>query len=112
MSDLEREFLFYWKAFGGKPSDWKPEFRFHATRKWRFDFADPASLVSLELDGGVFVQGRHSRGKGYEADLEKLNTALSMGWKVFRLTRGMLAKEPFRWMGMIKEAREQAAGKV
>lgn len=66
------------------------EFRFHETRKWRFDFAWPEHLISLEIDGATWTGGRHTRGSGYEADAEKLNEAAVLGWRVFRATRNMV----------------------
>ncbi len=62
------------------------EARFHPTRRWRFDFAWPEQKVAVEVEGGVYVQGRHSRGKGYEADIEKYNEAALLGWTVLRCT--------------------------
>ena len=62
------------------------ELLFHHTRKWRFDYAIPAAQVAIEVEGGAYTQGRHTRGKGFEADLEKYNTAESMGWHVLRVT--------------------------
>ena len=63
-----------------------PEFRFHLGRRWRFDYAWPSLMVALEVEGGVWTGGRHSRGKGMIADMEKYNTAACMGWKVIRCT--------------------------
>lgn len=65
---------------------WKPEFRFDATRKWRFDFAIPEQRIGVEIEGGIFTQGRHTRGRGYQNDLEKYNTATACGWRVFRFS--------------------------
>ena len=59
-----------------------PEFRFHATRKWRFDYAWPIQRVALEVDGGVWTQGRHTRGAGAIADMEKVSEAAILGWRV------------------------------
>lgn len=59
---------------------------FHPTRKWRFDCAWPRFMVALEVDGGVYTGGRHTRGKGFENDCEKCNEALMLGWKVLRVT--------------------------
>jgi len=59
---------------------------FHGRRKWRFDFAWPDHMLAVEFEGGVFVQGRHSRGAGFEADCEKYNTATLSGWRVLRFT--------------------------
>lgn len=63
-----------------------PEFVFHPTRKWRFDFAFVAERLALEIDGGVFMDGggRHSRGAGYRSDCEKLAEAAILGWRVIR----------------------------
>ena len=62
------------------------ELMFHPTRKWRFDYAIPAAQVAIEVEGGAYTQGRHTRGRGFEADMEKYNTAEAMGWHVLRFT--------------------------
>ena len=53
---------------------------FHATRKWRFDFAWPEEKVAIEIQGGIHSQGRHVRPEGYEEDCHKLNEAQLHGW--------------------------------
>jgi len=58
-----------------------PEYRFH-TRRWRFDYAWPLHMLAMEIDGGVWTQGRHSRGAGKIADMEKLSEAAILGWRV------------------------------
>lgn len=63
-----------------------PEFRFHPVRRWRFDRAWPDQRVAIEIEGGVFVQGRHTRGPAFEADCVKYATALTLGWRVLRVT--------------------------
>ena len=62
------------------------EHRFHEKRKWRFDYAIVAYKIAIEVDGAVWVGGRHNRPQGYIADMDKLNTAASMGWLVLRIT--------------------------
>lgn len=62
------------------------EFKFHPVRKWRFDYAFPEYKVAVEVDGGVWTGGRHINPAGYINDMEKLNTAASMGWLVLRIT--------------------------
>jgi very-short-patch-repair endonuclease len=62
------------------------EVQFAAPRKWRFDFAWPELRIALEVEGGIWTNGRHSRGSGMKRDMEKYNTAASMGWLVFRVT--------------------------
>lgn len=60
------------------------EYRFHPTRKWRFDYADPENKIAVEIDGGAFIQGRHTRGLGFIKDQDKCNAAVVLGWRVFR----------------------------
>jgi very-short-patch-repair endonuclease len=64
----------------------KREVRFHNKRKWRFDYAMPDLKLAVEFEGGHWSGGRHTRGAGYIADLEKYNTAALLGWCVIRVT--------------------------
>lgn len=66
------------------------EMRFHPIRGWRFDFAWPEQKLALEVDGGTWSGGRHTRGAGFERDCEKLNTAAIDGWRVLRVTGRMV----------------------
>lgn len=63
-----------------------PEHRFAPPRRWRFDWCWPDHNVVLEVEGGVWTQGRHSRGSGFLRDIEKYNDATLRGWRVFRCT--------------------------
>lgn len=60
------------------------EYRFHPTRRWRADFAWPDAMVMLEVEGGIWQQGRHTRPQGFTKDLDKYNTATAMGWALIR----------------------------
>jgi very-short-patch-repair endonuclease len=62
------------------------EFRFHPSRKWRFDYAFPDCKVAIECDGGVWTGGRHNRPQGYIRDMEKFNAAAELGWVVLKFT--------------------------
>ena len=66
------------------------EHRFHPVRRWRFDYAWPEQRVALEVDGGVWTGGRHTRGAGFIKDMEKLNAATVAGWRVVRVVPGKL----------------------
>jgi len=63
-----------------------PEHRFHPVRKWRFDRAYPEYKVAVECEGGIFSQGRHTRGLGFQKDCTKYNEAALLGWLVLRVT--------------------------
>ena len=62
------------------------ELRFHPVRRWRFDYAWEAQKVALEVEGGVWTRGRHTRGAGFLRDVSKYNEAALMGWLVLRTT--------------------------
>lgn len=66
------------------------EWPFHPVRKWKFDFAWPELMLALEVEGGTFRGGRHTRGMGYHNDLEKYNEATRLGWKVYRFDSMMV----------------------
>lgn len=57
---------------------------FHPTRKWRFDFAWPNQInpVALEVNGGIWIAGGHSRGAAMKKDWEKWNHAAALGWRM------------------------------
>jgi very-short-patch-repair endonuclease len=61
------------------------EYRF-CERRWRFDFALQADSLAIEVEGGSFVAGRHTRGAAFEGDCEKYARALIAGWRVLRVT--------------------------
>jgi hypothetical protein len=87
----QAEVLTYQLQLAGLPQPQR-EFLFHKKRKWRFDFAWPDLLIAVEVEGGVYVGGRHVRGEGYEADCEKYNEAQISGWMVLRFTPGMIKR--------------------
>ena len=75
----------------------KFEHRFDPERRWRFDFAWPEYFIAVEVDGGAWTRGRHTRGKGFIADCEKLNAAVLAGWKVLRFTPQQIERGEWTW---------------
>ncbi len=65
---------------------WVAQYRFHSVREWTSDFAFPIERILIEVEGGVFSKGRHTRGKGFTEDCVKYNEALLLGWRVLRVT--------------------------
>ena len=80
----ENQFLFLWKALNGP--ELIREYQFNPDRKWRFDFAHVKTKVAIEIEGGTWSGGRHTRGSGYSKDCEKYNKASKLGWCVLRYT--------------------------
>lgn len=116
-SPLERSFDYYAKL--AHLPLWEPEYRFAALhvglgpklrerlaeaglKDWRFDFAWATHKVFVELQGGVWTAGRHSRGAGYTGDLEKLNSATLLGWRGLFFTTDMLKKDPMGCIDRVK----------
>jgi very-short-patch-repair endonuclease len=92
----EDEALVRLREFGmGEP---EREFRFHSSRRWRFDFAYPEIRLAVEIEGGTWNKGRHVRGQGYANDCVKYNTAAILGWTVLRFTSELVRR------GAIEEA--------
>lgn len=62
------------------------EFYFHPDRQWRADFHLIDKKILVEIEGGIWSGGRHTRGKGYLGDMEKYNAATMMGFQVIRFS--------------------------
>ena len=62
------------------------EYKFLDKRRFRFDFAWPERMIAIEIEGGIWITGRHTRGAGYSRDMEKYNLAGLHGWGVYRFT--------------------------
>ncbi|EPJ7394020.1 DUF559 domain-containing protein [Acinetobacter baumannii] len=62
------------------------EYKFHPKRKWRADFLITGTKILIEVEGGIWSGGRHTRGKGYIGDMEKYNSAAMMGFTVLRFS--------------------------
>jgi very-short-patch-repair endonuclease len=65
---------------------WTAEHRFDSVRQWRFDYACIGAKIAIEVEGGVWKKGRHTRGDGFIEDMKKYNRATSLGWRVLRYT--------------------------
>lgn len=69
------------------------EYRFDEKRKWRIDYAIPQYKIAIEVEGGVWTNGRHTRASGFLRDIEKYNAMAVSGWILIRVTpQGKLKK--------------------
>jgi very-short-patch-repair endonuclease len=121
-SDLEREFFAAWLKWNhGAPlprTQWteippwldyleirrkvKPR-----SRPWRADFTWPAHKIVVEVQGGAFGGGRHTRGVGYTTDLQKSLLLQADGWLCMGLTAGMVEDPSGFWIKQVGQAVEQ-----
>ena len=77
----------------GVPSP-EREHRFHPKRKFSFDFAWVDKKVAVEIEGGIHRGGRHTRGSGYQKDMEKYNEGQILGWVILRFSYDDLNRRP------------------
>lgn len=75
-----------WVLIGLK-LDFKKEFKFHDTRKFKFDWCVPYYKIAIEYEG-IYggEQSRHTNVTGYSNDVVKYNLATVGGWRVLRYT--------------------------
>ena len=66
------------------------EYVFAKPRRWRFDFAWWPQKLAVEVEGGSWIAGRHTRGASFEKDCRKYGEALVAGWRVLRVTPAMI----------------------
>lgn len=62
----------------------EPEYRFWPTRRWRIDFAWPQYMLAVEVEGGVWVKGRHVHPTSFVKDMEKYNHLALAGFRLLR----------------------------
>lgn len=96
-SQLESAFATIWRAKAPKSLAYVREHQFALEafgRKWQLDFAWPSYLVAVEMEGGIFTGGGHTRGKHYTSDCQKYNAAVMLGWKVLRYTTLDMKERP------------------
>ena len=59
-----------------------------AGRKWRWDFV--VGDLAIEIHGGTWIRGGHSRGTGQRRDCAKQNAAVKAGYRPLAYTTEMV----------------------
>lgn len=90
-SSLETKFAQLWAIAEGP--DLEREAVLIKGRKWRTDFFHRPSMTCIEIDGGQWSNGRHTRGSGYGKDCEKLFRHAIEGYRTFKLVSSMIKPE-------------------
>ena len=66
------------------------EYKALKDRQFPWDLAWPEHRLLVEIQGGIYQRGAHSRGAGIERDMEKLNLATLAGYRSLQFSRGMI----------------------
>jgi len=74
---------------------WVTEYKFHPSRRWRADYCNPECKIIIEQNGGVWTGGRHTSGSGFIKDMEKLNAATVLGYRILQYTPQQINKMEF-----------------
>ncbi len=101
MSNAERQWETWWAMLFPDLPEGAYDQRFSQDRQFRFDFSWPDVKVAVEIEGGEYSRGRHTRAAGYQTDCEKYNLAADPGWVVYRYTPTMLQRDPANQMGQV-----------
>ncbi|EET82158.1 DUF559 domain-containing protein [Acinetobacter radioresistens] len=83
------------------------EYKFHPKRHWKADFHMTGTKILVEIEGGIWTGGRHTRGKGFIHDMEKYNAATVLGYQVLRFSTeqvksGLAVRQIERLLGDLK----------
>lgn len=94
-STLEATFAHYVSFLA---PDLKPgmveQYRIAPDRRFKWDFAWPAQKLAIELHGGLWSYGAHSRPAGVQRDMVKANLATLAGWRVLYFSTDDLEDDP------------------
>ncbi len=110
-SKLEEKFLLMWESL--YPSlVLKREEKYLPHRRFRGDFVNLESKTVIEIQGGVWVGGRHSTGAGINKDCEKALESLLHGWAVIPITANMINEEVLEKISSIIMSRTPVVGEA
>lgn len=88
--ECAREYRFGAAACGGPGKGLRERLAAAGLSDWRADFALLDHRLLIEVEGGGWTGGRHTRGPGFAADLKKYDAAARLGWRVYRCDPAMI----------------------
>jgi very-short-patch-repair endonuclease len=72
----------------------------HRVGRYEIDFAYPELLLAIEVDG----YGPHSSRRAFQADRDRQNVLVGLGWTVLRFTWADVVKRPDHVARLVAEA--------
>jgi very-short-patch-repair endonuclease len=103
---LEEKFLTLWEEFFPDIS-LEREMKLIEKRRFRVDFLEPKSKVCIEINGGNWVGGRHSRPAGLENEYEKNLLLATLGYQVICLSGKQITEDNLYKIEYIISARKR-----
>lgn len=81
------------------------QFYYAKPRRFRADFAFVQQRLLVEIEGGVYTgEGHGGDYSGMVNDLRRSRHASAKGWRVFRISRPCLEKEPDQVFELLRES--------
>lgn len=80
------EYRFAALEVGGTGKGLRQRLQDAGLKDWRIDIAHIGKKLAIEVEGGIWNGGRHTRGAGFDEDCRKYNVLQLLGWRVLRFT--------------------------
>lgn len=103
-SELEKLFELHWESLFPH-LDLYAEQKLIPSRRFRFDFVHYPSRIAIEINGGNWIFGRHTRPDALNSEYEKVLLAAREGYTVLFLSQDQVTREYVQLLGEIIEAR-------
>lgn len=84
--EFENLLEFQLKALGAPPCKREYQFAISMHRRFRADLAYPMHRLLVEIQGGIWNGGKHGRASGVVRDIERMQYAAILGWRVLPVT--------------------------